>query len=157
MRFIYRLVLIALVVAIIGGMGVHYESNVTTHWPYPTDEELATEYDAHIGETTLLFGTVESTTGDTASITVESDTEDYKLRIQSFEASVSEGGVVQVFGEVRPNSEIVAHNVVVVNPATASRFYKYAVSLVGAGLVVALFFRHWSVNLEKRRLEADDG
>jgi hypothetical protein len=157
MRFIYRLVLIALVVAIIGGMGVHYESNVTTHWPYPTDEELATEYDAHIGEMTLLFGTVESTTDDTATITVESNEGDYGLRIRAFEAAVSEGGVVQVFGEVRPNSEIVANNVVVVNPAGSSRGYKYAVSLVGAGLVVALFFRHRRVNLEKRRLEADDG
>jgi hypothetical protein len=157
MRFAFRLVVIILVVATVGGMGVHYESSVTTHWPYPTDEELATEYDTHIGETTLLFGTVESTTDDTARITVKSDTSDYELRIRSFEASVSEGGVVQVFGEVRPNSEIVANNVAVVNPASTSRFYKYAVSLVGAGLVVALFFRHWRVNTEKRRLEADDG
>jgi hypothetical protein len=157
MRCTFRLVLIALVVASIGGMGVHYDSNFATHWPYPTGDELAGEYDTHIGETTLLFGTVESTNDDTARIPVETDAGDYKLRIRSFEASVSEGGVVQVFGEVRPNSEIVAHNVAVVNPATASRFYKYAVSLVGAGLVVALFFRHWSVNLEKRQLEVDDG
>jgi hypothetical protein len=157
MRFVFRLIVIIIVVATIGGMGVHYESNYTTHWPYPTDDELASEYDTHTGETTLLIGTVKSITDDTATITVESNAGDYDLRIQSFETGVSKGGVVQVLGVIRPDRVIVADTVAVVNQDGSSRIYKYGVSLLGAALVLVLFFRYWSVNLEKRRLETDDG
>jgi len=46
-----------------------------------------------------------------------------------------------------------AETVRVVNPAGASETYKYAVSAVGALLVVALFFRYWRVDIETLTFE----
>jgi preprotein translocase subunit SecF len=59
------------------------------------------------------------------------------------ERSVQPGGAVQVYGTVEPDRHLAADRVVVVNPAGSSMLFKYGVSLVGALLVVVLFFRHW--------------
>lgn len=65
------------------------------------------------------------------------------MSVRSFDVQVEPGGTVQVYGTLRPNNIIKAERVVVVNPARTSKWYKYAVSVVGALLVVIMFFRWW--------------
>ena len=128
-----------------------------THWPYANSDDVVTEYDSHIDDDVFLFGTVKSVTGDTVRFTIESDGKTRELRVQESGVAVTKGGVVQVVGTLRPNGLVAAEIVAVVNPAGASKLYKYAVSLVGAALVLVMFFRHWTVNLRKRRLEVKNG
>lgn len=138
-------------------MGIHHASAYDNHWPYAGSDDVVTEYDSHIDDDVFLFGTVNSVTGDTVRFTIESDGKTRELRVQESGLAVTKGGVVQVVGTLRPNGLVAADNVAVVNPAGASKLFKYAVSLVGAVLVLVMFFRHWTVNLSERRLEAKNG
>ena len=153
----YRLVVVCVVVVSVVGMGVHYDSVFADRWPYPTEDELATDYDDHVGERTLLFGTVESVDDGTARVRIAADAGEYTLRVQSVDAAVEPGGVVQLLGEVRPGGVLVAERVVVVESSPGAALYKYGVSLVGAALVLVVFFRHWRVDIERLELEARDG
>lgn len=152
----HRLVVLGLVVAAVGGMGVHYDSQFADQWPYTTDDELGSEYQLHVGTETFLTGTVERVDSErsTARISIEADAGRYQVELQSFDASVSQGGVVQVVGTVRPEHVVVVERSAVVSPAGSSELYKYVVSLAGAALVMVLFFRHWRVNTDTLALEA---
>lgn len=154
MQLWQRLAIIVLVVACVTAMGVHHDTQFTNQWPYPTSEELATDYATYVGEEAFLFGTVESVQGDTARVHVESDAGEYTLTVRSFDATVKPGGVVQIVGVIRPDHVVVADQIAVVNTSGSSKLYKYAVSLVGAALVVVVFFRYWRLNTETLTLEA---
>jgi hypothetical protein len=148
---------LCLVVICVAGMGVHYDATFEEQWPYPTGDELATDYDAHVGQETFLFGTAVSVDDETARIRVDADAGTYTLRVRSFDATVDPGGTVQLLGVVRPDGVLVADRVVVVESSGGSRLYKYGVSVLGAGLVLVAFFRHWRIDTERLTLEARDG
>ena len=137
-------------------MAVHYDAAYDDHWPYPTEDNLAESYDTHVGEQTLLFGTVETLDegADTVHVRVEHSGGSFTMTVENMDADVSEGGVVQVLATLRPGQELQADAVAVVNPAGSSNLYKYAVSLLGALLVLVLFFRHWRINIERLSIEA---
>lgn len=153
----HRLAVLGLVVACVAGMGVHYDATFEDEWPYPTDDELATDYDAHVGSQTLLFGEVVGVDGETARIRIDADAGVYTLRVRSFDATVDPGGVVQVLGVVRPDGVLVADRIVVVESSPGDRLYKYGVSLLGVGFVVVVFFRRWRIDTDRLVLEARDG
>lgn len=138
------MVLLGAVVA----LGAYYDANDERHWPYPTEEQLDADYDRYVGERALLFGTVERIDDDagTATITVEHSTGSFELVVRGVEADVRPAGVIQVYGTLEPDGRVTAERVVVVNPAGASKLYKYAVSTVGALLVLALFFQYWRID-----------
>jgi hypothetical protein len=133
---------------VLGGLCVHYDAAEPAHSPYPMPEALATDYDAHVGERALLFGTVQRVDAgtDRATVRVDSDEGTFEMTVHGFTERVRLGGVVQVYGTLREGQTIDASTVAVVNPAGGSEGYKYAVSAVGALLVLALFFRHWRVD-----------
>jgi hypothetical protein len=147
-----RVFVAVLLLAVVAGAGVHYDVAEPTHWPYPTDDELADAYEPAVGERALLFGEVQSvdTTDDTATITVEHDTGAFDLRVTNLDAAVEPGGTIQVYGTLQPDYTIAAQSTVVVNPDGSSTTYKYAVSVVGALLILAAFFRQWRVDTETR-------
>ncbi|MFC7197221.1 hypothetical protein ACFQL4_25575 [Halosimplex aquaticum] len=60
---------------------------------------------------------------------------------------------MQIHGTLQTGHTIAAANVEVVNPAGGSKLYKYAVSSVGAVLVLALFFRRWRFDPEALAFE----
>ena len=157
MRLWHRAAVVGLVVVCVAGMGVHYDTRYADQWPYPTGDELATDYDAHVGQETFLFGTVVSVDDDTARVRVDADAGAYTLRVRSFDAAVEPGGVVQLLGTVRPNGVLVADRIAVVNPSSGAQLYKYGVSVVGAALVLVAFFRHWRVDTDRLTLVARDG
>lgn len=154
-----RLARVAVAGVLVAGVllaGVYYDAAEDRHDPYPEEERLATDYLSHVGQQALLFGTVERVDADreTATITVESDEGPFRLTVRAFDARVEPGGTVQVYGELRPDRTVAAERVVVVNPTGGSAAVKYAVSAVGAALVVAVFLRHWRVDLRTLTVEA---
>lgn len=156
-RLWHRVAVVGVMIVCVAGMGVHYDATFDDQWPYPTDDDLATDYDAHVGQEVFLFGTVVSVDDGTARVRVDADTGTYTLRVRSFDAAVEPGGVVQLLGTVRPDDVLVADRVAVVNASSGSRLYKYGVSVVGAALVVVPFFRRWRVDTDRPRLVMRDG
>lgn len=165
MRPLARLVVLFALVAVVVGLGVHYESADERHSPYPTTTELAEDYDAHVGADALVFGTVRdqsvrgnATPPNQATIEVESDEGPFEMTVHGFDADVRRGGTVQVYGVLEPDRTMDARNVVVVNPAGSSNLYKYAISAVGAALVLVVFFREWRFDTDSLAFEVrDDG
>jgi len=150
MHRLVRIAVVALAVAAVFGMGVYYGSVERQHWPYPHEDELATNYGDYTGERALLFGTVESVdrAEGVARITVDADPEPYTMTVERFDAPVEPGGAVQVLGTLRSDRSMTAERTVVVNPDGRSAPYKYLVSAVGALVVLAVFFRRWRVDGE---------
>lgn len=143
-----RVIGAVLLLAVVAGAGVHYDVVEPTQWPYPSNDDLAEAYDSAVGERALLFGEVQSVdaTDDTAVITVEHSTGEFDMRVTNIEATVDPGGTIQVYGTLQPEYTIAAQSTVVVNPAGSSKTYKYAVSALGAMLILVAFFRQWRVD-----------
>jgi hypothetical protein len=147
MQTTWRLGLALVLLILVLASGVHYDAREERHRTQPTADQVVADYDRHVGDTTLLFGTVETIDrGDgTATIGVEASTS-IQIQVQGFDADVSRGGTVQVYGTLRPDRKMEADSIVVVNQDPASRYYKYAVSALGALVILAVFFRHWRID-----------
>lgn len=161
MRTRWRLGLIVLAIALILVSGVHYDAREEHHRTQPTTDEVLTEYDRHVGERTLLFGTVEAVDSVAGTATIRVDgAEPATLQVRGFEGAVDRGGTVQVYGTLRAGHRIDADEVVVVERGPGASTYKYGVSAVGALAILVVFFRNWRIDV--RRLQfvprgGDDG
>lgn len=153
-----RVAIVAVLAVLLVGSFVHYPVGADARQPYPGPNDLAADYGAHVGERTLLFGSVLETGDDTYHIEVSSDRGPIEFRATGVEADVDPGGIVQVYGTLGANHTIAAENVVVVNPDGGGNLYKYGVSAVAAVLILAFFFRYWTVDTDARAFEVrDDG
>jgi len=150
---------VVVLLAAVGGLCVHYDATFDDNAPYPSTDDLATDYEHYVGEETLVFGDVERVDAEAerATVRVDSDEGEFELVVESFTERPQPGGVVQVYGTLEANYTMVATNVAVVNPAGVSKAYKYAVSVVGSVLVLVLFFRHWRVDTEGLAFELRSG
>ncbi|WP_135820703.1 hypothetical protein [Halostella litorea] len=143
-----RAAVAVLLLAAIFGLCVHYDATEERRWDSPTSDELAAEYDAHVGERTLVFGTVERVDSDarTATVSVEHDGGEFAMTLRGFDRDVEPGGTVQAYGTLEAGRTMTVSESVVVNPDGGAALYKYAVSAVGALGILALFFRRWRVD-----------
>lgn len=146
-----RLSIAVLLIGGVLGMGVHYDSNAGTHYPYPDSTELKESPETHTGTEVFVFGTVEAINEaqNTARIRIETDEGPFTVEVTKFstQRNVQPGGVVQVVGTFQSESVIEADTVRVVNSAGSSKSYKYVVSLVAAVLIVVVFVQYWRVNV----------
>jgi hypothetical protein len=157
---IRRGALIVLLIGAVGGLCVHYEMTEDQREPYPTAGDIDADYDRHVGEMTLLFGAVESADYDngTAVIRVEHDDGEFTLTLHRFFVRVDPGGTVQAYGTLEPDRTMDVSKSVVVNESGGSTLYKYGVSVVGAAVVLFIFFRYWRIDRETLSFEVrDDG
>jgi len=151
MRTRWRVGLIVLLVGVILVSGVHYDIREEHYREQPTTDEILTEYDRHVGERTLLFGTVKTVDADAETATIRVEGPDpTRMQVRDFDADVSRGGTVQIHGRLRSGHRIDAETVVVINPDPAVRFYKYGASAVGALAILAAFFRDWRIGWSAR-------
>ena len=143
----HRGAIVLVVLLLVVGAGIHHDAREESHRSQPTDDELVANYERHVGERTLLFGTVEGVdaSGETATIRVEGP-EPLRMQVRGFDADVVPGGAVQIYGTLRPGHAIEAENVVVVNRSPGARYYKYAASAVGAFVILVAFFRDWGID-----------
>lgn len=153
-RPLVRGILLVVSVSAVIAMGAHFESARGDHWPYPTPADLSADYSAHVDEQVLLWVQIEQIHEGARSAQVRVPGTSLSLTVHGFDAPVEPGGTVQVYGTLRPDHVVAADTVAVVNPTAGSKRYKYVVSVLGAVLFLALFFRHWRVNPETFSLEA---
>lgn len=146
---------VVLLLGAVGGLCVHYAVSSSANHPYPTHDDLAADYGAYVGEDVRLFATVErvDVSAERATVRVDSSEGAFGMTVEAFDAQVQPGGVVQVYGTLRADHVVTAENVAVVNPAGASKLYKYGVSVVGALLVLVVFFRSWAFDADALAFE----
>lgn len=108
-----RAVVALLLLAALGGLFVHTDLTSEARSPYPAPDEIAADYDSYVGETVLLFGDVTSVGSAGFTIEAESEGVTIELQIDGASPAVDPGGVVQVYGELRPDQRMTAQRVVV--------------------------------------------
>lgn len=155
MRLAVRLAITVMAVVLVFGMGVHYDITEDQHWPYPDGDELAADYDAHVGETTLVWGTVESVdlSAETAQVRIEHSDGSFTLMVHDFDADIVPGGSVQILGILESGYEMTAVQVEVVNPSGGAELMKFTVSALGALLVLVVFFNRWRIDWDRYGFE----
>lgn len=168
-----RLVLGCVLLALLFGLTVHYGANAEAHKPYPDTEDVATAYDSHVGETVQISGTVRSTSANasggeradspgggnaTMTIVLRQYESFGPMTVRGADRTAPPGGTVQVIGTLEPDRAVTAERVLPVNARSWSEPYKYAASVVGAALVLVVFFREWRIDVEALAFEVrDDG
>lgn len=152
----HRVGLAILLLAAIAALLVAHAATADGRWPYPTGEDLKSDYEAHVGEETLLFAVVQQV--EPGRMLVESEMVSYRVDLPADGRipDVRPGGIVQVYGTIAPDG-IDAQRVVVVSATTGAERRKLLLSVVGALLFLVLFFRYWRVNPRHLRVEVRDG
>lgn len=143
-----RVLVIVLAVGLLLGMGVHFDTQYADRWPYPTTDAIQADDGDLVDQTVFVSGTVDHVdpAADTARLRVSSSDGPFEMTVRGFDATVQQGGAVQVVGRLDADHTIDARVVRVVNPSGASLLFKYGVSLVGAALVTVLVLRHWRLD-----------
>jgi len=170
-----RLLLGCVLAAALFGLFVHYGATAESHALYPGSEEIVTAYDSHVGETVTVSAIVRTTSANrdgegndgtapgagagNATMTVELRrfASFGPLTVRGADRTAEPGGTVNVLGTLEPDRTITAQRVVRVNARTWSEPYKYAVSAVGAALVLVAFVREWRVDPATLGFEVRDG
>jgi hypothetical protein len=148
-KAIARIVISVLLIGGVLSLGVHYDVQADSYDPYPDTEDLKVSPEEYVDRQVFVFGTVEELSEE------QNDNGPFTADIERFstQRGVQSGGVVQVYGTFQGEYLIQADNIRVVNPAGSSNIYKYAVSIVAAILIIILFFRYWSLNLQTLSFE----
>ncbi|ERG93049.1 MAG: hypothetical protein J07HQW1_03102 [Haloquadratum walsbyi J07HQW1] len=151
-KAIARIVIPLVIIGGILSLGIHYETQEDNHDPYPDPDSIKASPEEYVDRQVFVFGTVEGVGEEqnTATIRIETDEGPFTAEVNRFstQRGVQSGGVVQVYGTFQGEYLIQADNIRVVNPAGSSTIYKYVTSGVAAILIMILFFRYWSLNLQ---------
>ena len=151
-----RLSLTLLFLIAAAALCVGYGATEDARSPYPMTDEIAADYEAHVGEDILVFGTVEAIDGGRVTITTDTDAGPLSLTVSGVDRAVQPGGVLQVYGRLEMGHTIDATRIVVVNDSPGAELGKFAVSGLGALLFLGLFFRYWRVDLRGLAVEVRD-
>ena len=152
-----RLLVAVLLLSALGGLFVHEDATSDARTPYPEPHELAADYESYVGETVLVYGTVTAVDGSDILVDAESEGVTVELRVTGTSAAVEPGGVVQAYGELRPDRALSAERAVVVSDSDGAEWYKYGVSVLGALGFLVVFLWQWRLDRETWTLEARNG
>ncbi|MFB6282147.1 MAG: hypothetical protein ABEH40_09020 [Haloferacaceae archaeon] len=136
-----RLLLVALALAALAAMMVHYPAAEPRYGP--TEAALATDYGAHVGERVTFWTTVVAVRGVGFEVRAGGG-----LTVVGSDAAVRPGDSVAVHGTLRPNRRLAAERVLV--SPVERRLYMFGVSLVAVGIALGAFLRRWRP--DRRRL-----
>ncbi|QLK26830.1 DNA-binding protein [Natrinema zhouii] len=152
MRTASRIVIVAALLLVLGGLCVHYGATYDDNWPHPTGDQLQERgTEPFVGERVLLFGEVRAIDGDTISIHVTDDNDAVaaELEVYDIHTRVEPGGVVQVYGVLESETVLRADRTVVVNRGPNAAAFKLGASVVGLLLAVGYFLRHWRIEIRE--------
>ncbi|PCR90463.1 DNA-binding protein [Natrinema ejinorense] len=150
MRPATRVVVVAALLLVLGGLCVHYGATYDDNWPHPTGDRIQDAgLEQSVGDRVLLFGEVRSVDAEAETITIQV-TDDSgevaaELEVRGVASDVKSGGDVQVYGLLESETELAADRTVVVNRDPSATTYKLGASVVGLLLAVGYFLRHWRV------------
>lgn len=157
-----RLLLGLVLVTGVIGLCVQYGAAYEAEWPYPTGQQLATDYDRHVGETALVFGEVRTVDADEGTVVVRvmhSPGElAAELAVEGVDAealaTVRPGGVLQAYGTLESGHRMDADEVLVTHRGPRETLYVTVTSLVGIAVAVGSVVRYWRVTTHDLRVEA---
>lgn len=150
-----RVALAAVLLAALFGLCVAEAATAADRSPYPTGEQIVTDYESVVGERAIVGGTVTATGSTTALRTTHGSTA-ATIDVQDVDRKLEPGSIVQVLGRLDPGHAIDAQRVVVVSPSSGAETYKWAVSGLAVLGFLALFARYWRVDLRALRVEVRD-
>ncbi|WP_226479842.1 DNA-binding protein [Natrinema amylolyticum] len=153
-----RLIIVAALLVVLGGLCVHYDAAYDENWPHPTGDQIQEQgLEPFVGDRLLLFGEVRTVDSDakTATIHVMDDSDEVaaELEVRGVDSDVKPGGVMQVYGTLESETVLRADRTVVVNRGPDATAYKLGASVVGLLLAIGYFLRQWRVNLREFAFE----
>jgi hypothetical protein len=144
-----RLLLAAVLAGALVAMTVHYGAVADDRDPYPTADELAADYEAHVGDPFYMWTRVTAVEDDTLYVRPQAE-HPVSLRVVGAGAASSTaedatpGDVVQVYGTLEPGRRVAAERVVVSEQTDRRRMF--VVSGLAALLTAAAVRRRWTVD-----------
>lgn len=113
------------------------------HLPYPTRREISMDYQSYVGREVFVFGTVASVTENGAIVS----SGELNFTVTPLVAKV--GDLVEVLGTLGENYSMSSRRVVVYD--RASYYSEFVRSLVGAVILIFVFFKSWKFTARKFR------
>lgn len=126
------------------GTFVHYGTVADRYDPSPSTAELASDYQAHVGDEVYLWARVIEVRP--SSLLVQSGS--VTLQVMDRPARVATGDTIQIYGRVAAERRLIPDRMIV--SSATSLLALYLVSAVGALLAAWAFLDHWTV--DRRRL-----
>ncbi len=103
--------------------------------PYPTVDEIVSNYQKNVGEKISIFGTVTRATSDTSVVSTGKSI----FEVKPMMAKV--GDKAEILGTLELDYQIRAESVLVYDGP--SYYSIFARSLIGAGLLILIFLKNW--------------
>lgn len=150
-----RVALAAVLLAALFGLCVAEATTAADRSPYPTGEQIVTDYESVVGERAIVGGTV-TATGSTPSLRTTHGSAAATIDVQDIDGELEIGSIVQVLGRLEPGHVVTSEQIVVVSPSAGAETYKWAVSGLAVGGFLLLFFRYWRVDLWALTVEVRD-
>lgn len=135
-----RIALAVVLLAALALLFVDYSAHAADHDPYPTDEQIGTDYETYVGEPAYVW--VDVVAVGTDSFEVEND--NVELTVGAPPGRIKPGDVVQVYGTLEPGGVIDPERVVI--SKQDNRTYMFAVSALACLLTAGLFVREWTID-----------
>lgn len=135
------------------GLAVYHDAGADERVDHPTQREVIESYDTWVGRATTLNGVVRQTGAGGFTMEVFRSAslrpEPLLVDVGGTIPTVDTGWTVHAYGTLGPDRTMTAERVVVVNRGGSARAFKLGLSAVGALLVLVLFFRNWTVDVEE--------
>lgn len=141
-----RVAALAILLVVLAGLFVSFGAldPAPDRHAYPDEDDLAADYDAHVGGPASLGGTVVATDPVTIEVGHDRGTDRYTVRGAP---DVEEGQYLRAFGTVEPERTLAARETVVRDGWEA--VYMWAVSVLAALWVLGRAVRHWRVDSDR--------
>lgn len=150
-----RVALAAVLLAALFGLCVAEAATAADRSPYPTGEQIVTDYESVVGERAIVGGIV-TATGPTPSLRTTHGPAAVIIHVRGVDQELRRGSIVHVLGRLEPGHVVTAERVVIVSPSAGAETYKWAISGLAVGGFLLLFFKYWRVDLRALRVEVRD-
>ena len=124
---------------------LYSNSEYSRHLPYPSLDEIASNYQLHVGGMVSISGTVTSSARNSSVVSAGK----WSFEVSPLVAKV--GDKAEVLGRLKSNYRITAEKVVVQD--SAGYYSIFLRSLIGAGLLAFVFLKSWKFDAKRFRFE----
>jgi hypothetical protein len=138
---VQRLVAVVLLLALVIGLAVDFESRTDADPTYPTADAVRTDYAGHVGERVNVWAPVRAVRADGIVLSYG-----VELFVPTRTAGLDRGDWVQVYGTLAPDRRLEPERLAVSH--RSDRTYMYVVSALAAGLSLAALARCWRLDRE---------